>query len=57
MLEVARIHAERVGDAASAGPGVRVDGSNLEDVLKTGRAVTDYVRENGPAMLQVHTLF
>ncbi|KAL3895016.1 MAG: hypothetical protein SGPRY_013639, partial [Prymnesium sp.] len=32
-----------------------VDGSNLEDTMRTGRAVTDYVRESGPAILQVHT--
>jgi len=41
-------------------PGIKVDGSNLEDTLKTGRAVIDYVRQagagkGGPAMLQVHT--
>merc|ERR1719408_1077927 len=36
-------------------PGIKVDGGNLEDVLKTGRAVTDYVRSNGPAILQIHT--
>jgi len=36
-------------------PGIKVDGSNLEDTLKTGRAVIDYVRNTGPAMLQVHT--
>lgn len=36
-------------------PGIKIDGQELVDVLKTGRAVTDYVRENGPAMLQVHT--
>jgi TPP-dependent pyruvate/acetoin dehydrogenase alpha subunit/pyruvate/2-oxoglutarate/acetoin dehydrogenase E1 component len=41
-------------------PGIKVDGSNLEDTLKTGRAVIDYVRKagdgpGGPAMLQVHT--
>jgi len=36
-------------------PGIKVDGGNLEDVLKTGRAVTDYVRSNGPAIMQIHT--
>ena len=41
-------------------PGIKVDGSNLEDTLKTGRAVIDYVRRagagnGGPAMIQVHT--
>ena len=36
-------------------PGIKVDGSNLEDTLKTGRAITDYVRSSGPAILQVHT--
>ena len=36
-------------------PGIKVDGSNLVDTLKTGRAVMDYVRTQGPAMLQVHT--
>ena len=36
-------------------PGIRVDGGNLEDTLRTGRAVVDYVRNTGPAILQVHT--
>merc|ERR1719311_1377077 len=36
-------------------PGIKVDGSSLEDTLRTGRAVVDYVREKGPAILQVHT--
>eukprot|EP01039_Chlorochromonas_danica_P003866 gene3866-4223_t len=36
-------------------PGVKVDGQNLEDTIRTGRAVVDYVRKNGPAVLQVHT--
>jgi len=36
-------------------PGIKVDGGNLEDTLKTGRAVIDYVRTKGPAILQVHT--
>jgi pyruvate dehydrogenase E1 component alpha subunit len=36
-------------------PGIKVDGSDLVDVLKTGRAVSDYVRNTGPAILQIHT--
>ena len=36
-------------------PGVKVDGQNAIDVIRTGRAVTDYVRRNGPAVMQVHT--
>mmetsp|Transcript_19290 Transcript_19290/g.54843 ORF Transcript_19290/g.54843 Transcript_19290/m.54843 type:complete len:795 (+) Transcript_19290:35-2419(+) len=36
-------------------PGIKVDGGNLEETLKTGRAVVDYVRQKGPAILQVHT--
>ena len=36
-------------------PGIKVDGSDLVDVLKTGRAVSDYVRGTGPAILQIHT--
>ena len=37
-------------------PGAKVDGQNLEDVLKTGRAVIDHVRAtSSPAILQVHT--
>ena len=36
-------------------PGLKVDGCDLDNVLKAGRAVTDYVRTNGPAILQVHT--
>ena len=37
-------------------PGVKVDGTNLEETLKTGRAVIDYVREtSSPAILHVHT--
>merc|ERR1711871_660127 len=36
--------------------GAKVDGTNLQDVLRTGRAVVDYVREtSSPAILQVHT--
>ena len=35
-------------------PGAKVDGTNLEDTLRTGRAVVDYVREtSSPAILQV----
>lgn len=36
-------------------PGIKVDGGNLVDTLKAGRAVIDYVRSTGPAILQVHT--
>jgi pyruvate/2-oxoglutarate/acetoin dehydrogenase E1 component/TPP-dependent pyruvate/acetoin dehydrogenase alpha subunit len=36
-------------------PGIKVDGGNLEETLKAGRAVVDYVRHEGPAILQVHT--
>lgn len=36
-------------------PGLVVDGQNLLDTMKAGRAVTDYVRKNGPAIMQVHT--
>jgi len=36
-------------------PGIKVDGSDLEDTMRVGRAVTDYVRSEGPAILQVHT--
>lgn len=34
-------------------PGVNVDGQNMLQMLSVGRAVTDYVRSNGPAILQV----
>jgi Dehydrogenase E1 component len=34
-------------------PGVLVDGQRVEDVVRAGRAVTDYVRRNGPAIMQV----
>lgn len=37
-------------------PGTKVDGQDLMDVLRTGRAVVDHVRKNGPAVLQVHTV-
>jgi 2-oxoisovalerate dehydrogenase E1 component len=36
-------------------PGIKVDGQNLVNTMRTGRAVVDYVRKNGPAILQVHT--
>ncbi len=36
-------------------PGCVVDGQNVEDTLRAGRAVTDYVRSHGPAILQVLT--
>ena len=36
-------------------PGIKLDGQHMEDMLKAGRAVTDYVRTTGPAIMQVHT--
>jgi len=36
-------------------PGIKVDGGNLADTMRTGRAVIDYVRTQGPAIMQVHT--
>eukprot|EP01041_Mallomonas_annulata_P003157 gene3157-6221_t len=36
-------------------PGVKVDGQNMVDAMKAGRAVFDYVRKTGPAILHVHT--
>eukprot|EP00308_Calcidiscus_leptoporus_P008379 CAMPEP_0119380184 /NCGR_PEP_ID=MMETSP1334-20130426/55938_1 /TAXON_ID=127549 /ORGANISM="Calcidiscus leptoporus, Strain RCC1130" /LENGTH=798 /DNA_ID=CAMNT_0007399925 /DNA_START=18 /DNA_END=2414 /DNA_ORIENTATION=- len=36
-------------------PGIKVDGTDLADAMRTGRAVVDYVRHKGPAILQVHT--
>merc|ERR1712151_155829 len=36
-------------------PGLLVDGLNAVDVAKGGKAVIDYVRTKGPAILQVHT--
>jgi TPP-dependent pyruvate/acetoin dehydrogenase alpha subunit len=36
-------------------PGIKVDGQAMEETVKTGRAVVDYVRTSGPAILQVHT--
>ena len=35
-------------------PGIKVDGSDLVDVLKTGRAVSDYVRGTGPEIGRAH---
>ena len=36
-------------------PGALVDGQSMEDTLKVGRVVIDYVRNEGPAILQVHS--
>ena len=36
-------------------PGLLVDGQDVAQTLKGGRAVVDYVRKEGPAILQVHT--
>jgi TPP-dependent pyruvate/acetoin dehydrogenase alpha subunit/pyruvate/2-oxoglutarate/acetoin dehydrogenase E1 component len=36
-------------------PGIKVDGQSLSEVLQTGRAVVNYVRNRGPAILQIHT--
>lgn len=36
-------------------PGLLVDGQNMVDTIRAGRAVTDYVRKSGPAIMQVHT--
>ena len=36
-------------------PGIKVDGTDVQDTLRTARAVVDYVRTEGPAILQVHT--
>eukprot|EP00904_Undaria_pinnatifida_P006268 jgi/Undpi1/2771/HiC_scaffold_14.g06148.m1 len=36
-------------------PGVNVDGQDMMQMLSAGRAVTEYVRSNGPAILQVQT--
>jgi pyruvate/2-oxoglutarate/acetoin dehydrogenase E1 component len=34
-------------------PGIKVDGCNAYDTIRAGKAVVDYVRSNGPALLQV----
>eukprot|EP00614_Pseudopedinella_elastica_P011746 CAMPEP_0172592566 /NCGR_PEP_ID=MMETSP1068-20121228/11560_1 /TAXON_ID=35684 /ORGANISM="Pseudopedinella elastica, Strain CCMP716" /LENGTH=803 /DNA_ID=CAMNT_0013389615 /DNA_START=67 /DNA_END=2478 /DNA_ORIENTATION=- len=36
-------------------PGVLVDGTDMAGTLKAGRTVTDFVRKQGPAIMQVHT--
>ncbi len=36
-------------------PGIKVNGQDMLSSLKAGRAVVDYVRTSGPAILQVHT--
>jgi len=36
-------------------PGIKVDGQDMAETIKVGRAVTDYVRKHGPAIMQVHT--
>ncbi|KAL7542715.1 hypothetical protein ACHAXR_013023 [Thalassiosira sp. AJA248-18] len=37
-------------------PGLLVDGLDAANVVKAGRAVTDYIRSgNGPAVMQIHT--
>mmetsp|Transcript_6579 Transcript_6579/g.8900 ORF Transcript_6579/g.8900 Transcript_6579/m.8900 type:complete len:793 (+) Transcript_6579:124-2502(+) len=36
-------------------PGLKVDGCNAVDTVRAGKAVVDYVRNHGPAQLQVHT--
>ena len=36
-------------------PGVLVDGQDVTDVLKVGKAAINHVRTKGPAILQVHT--
>jgi 2-oxoisovalerate dehydrogenase E1 component len=36
-------------------PGLKVDGTNVIDTMRAGRAVVDYVRNTGPAIMQVHT--
>ena len=36
-------------------PGVLVDGQDVTDVLKVGKATINHVRTKGPAILQVHT--
>lgn len=34
-------------------PGINVDGQDMVQMMKAGRAITDYVRHNGPAIMQV----
>jgi len=36
-------------------PGLKVDGQNMVDTVRAGKAVTDYVRKIGPAIIQIHT--
>jgi TPP-dependent pyruvate/acetoin dehydrogenase alpha subunit/pyruvate/2-oxoglutarate/acetoin dehydrogenase E1 component len=36
-------------------PGIKIDGQNMMETIQTGRAVVDYVRKKGPAILQIHT--
>ena len=37
-------------------PGILVDGLDAANVVKAGRAVTDYIRNgHGPAVMQIHT--
>ena len=36
-------------------PGALVDGQSLGPTLRAARAVVDYVRTQGPAILQLHT--
>jgi TPP-dependent pyruvate/acetoin dehydrogenase alpha subunit/pyruvate/2-oxoglutarate/acetoin dehydrogenase E1 component len=36
-------------------PGMFVDGQNMVDTIRAGRAAVDYVRNKGPAILQIHT--
>jgi len=36
-------------------PGILVDGQNMQDTLRVGRAAIQHVRTKGPAILQVHT--
>merc|ERR1711871_202832 len=36
-------------------PGLKINGQSPVDALRSGKAVVDYVRSTGPALLQVHT--
>ena len=36
-------------------PGLKVDGQNMIDTIRAGRAVIDHVRTVGPAIIQIHT--